>query len=238
MRAGSWLVLRSLAGAQSKAVKLALCSTGCPWAISRPSPRRPSAAGSGRSSPPRRRSSWPCRDGYGHPLDPGRQGVAGIHGRSAGSTGMAAASLATLSGDRFVRDWTPVEETRLARLLHVGQPGNFRTIDVAILGQRVGARHAEAAAEGGELGRAQVLIPEDQHRMLGEGSVDLGEGVCLEWLRQIDPEDLGSQRCAEGAKLRCLCHGRLLHSRRLVPAPPGAHGLAHHEMLVTLWQPG
>jgi hypothetical protein len=40
------------------------------------------------------------------------------------------------------------------------------------LGQRGGARHAEAAAEGGELGRAQVLIPEDQHRMLGKGSLD------------------------------------------------------------------
>src|SRR5262245_57282948 len=44
--------------------------------------------------------------------------------------------------------------------------------------------------------------------MLGKGRVDPGESLCLEWLRQIDPEDLGSQRCAEGAKLRCLCHGR------------------------------
>src|SRR5262245_52047719 len=44
--------------------------------------------------------------------------------------------------------------------------------------------------------------------MLGKGRVDPGEGLCLEWLRQIDPEGLGSQRCAEGAKLRCLCHGR------------------------------
>ena len=79
---------------------------------------------------------------------------------------------------------------------------------MAILDQRVGARRAEAAAEGGELRRTQVLIPEDHHRMLGKGRLDPGEGACLEWLRQIDPEDLGSQRCAEGAKLRCLCHGR------------------------------
>src|SRR5207249_8084426 len=112
------------------------------------------------------------------------------------------------------------------------------TMDVAILGQRVGPRRAEAAAEGGELRRTQVLIPEDQHRMLGKGRLDLGEGTCLEWLRQIDPEDLGAQRWAEGAKLRCLCHGRSSMVVNLVPAPPGAHGLAHDEMLITLWQPG
>ena len=63
-------------------------------------------------------------------------------------------------------DAVPVD---LARLLHVGQPGDFRTLGVAILDQRVGTRRAEAAAEGGELGRAQVLVPEHQHRMLGKG---------------------------------------------------------------------
>ena len=69
-----------------------------------------------------------------------------------------------------------------ARLLHVGQPGDFRTIGVAILDQRVGTRRAETAAEGGELGRAQVLVPEHQHRMLGKGTLDPGEGAFLEWL--------------------------------------------------------
>src|SRR2546425_5753020 len=44
--------------------------------------------------------------------------------------------------------------------------------------------------------------------MLGKGRLDPGEGVCLERLRQIDPEGLGSQRCAEVAKLRRRCHGR------------------------------
>jgi len=72
----------------------------------------------------------------------------------------------------------------------------------------VGTRHAETAAERGKLGCAQILIPEDQHRVLGERRLDPGESVCLEWLRQIDPESLGSQRCAEGAKSRCLCHRR------------------------------
>jgi hypothetical protein len=42
----------------------------------------------------------------------------------------------------------------LPRLLDVRQPGHFGTLGVAILGQRVRPRHAEAAAEGGELGRA------------------------------------------------------------------------------------
>jgi hypothetical protein len=54
---------------------------------------------------------------------------------------------------------------------------------VAILGQRVRAGRAEAAAEGGEFRRTQVLIPEDQHRMLGKGRPDPREGACLEWLR-------------------------------------------------------
>ena len=102
-------------------------------------------------------------------------------------------------------DAVPVD---LTGLLHVGQPRHFRTIGVTILRQRVGARRAEAPAEGGELGCTQVLIAKDQHRMLGKGRPDPGEGVGVEWLRQIDPEDLGSERCAEGTKLRCLCHGR------------------------------
>src|SRR5262249_22915525 len=50
---------------------------------------------------------------------------------------------------------------------------------------------------------------EDQDGMLGEGRLDLFEGAGLERLGQIDAEDLGSQSCAEGTKLRCLCcHGR------------------------------
>ena len=53
---------------------------------------------------------------------------------------------------------------------------------MAILDQRVGTRRAEAAAEGGELGRAQVLVAEHQHRMLGKGTLDPGEGAFLEWL--------------------------------------------------------
>ena len=53
---------------------------------------------------------------------------------------------------------------------------------MAVLDQRVGTRRAEAAAECGELGRAQVLVAEHQHRMLGEGALDPGEGRVLEWL--------------------------------------------------------
>jgi hypothetical protein len=102
-------------------------------------------------------------------------------------------------------DAVPVD---LARLLHVRQPGHFGTIDVAILDQRVGSRRAEAAAEPGEGRRAQVLVSEDEHGMLGESRPDSVEGVRLERLREVDPEDLGSQRGAEGAKLRHLCHGR------------------------------
>ena len=60
----------------------------------------------------------------------------------------------------------------------------------------------------GKLGRTQILVPEHQHRMLGKRRLDPGEAVCVERLRQIDPEGLGAQRWAESAKLRRLCHGR------------------------------
>ena len=78
---------------------------------------------------------------------------------------------------------------------------------VAVLDQRMGTRRAETAAECGELGRAQVLAPEHQHRMVSEGPLDPGEGALLERLRQVDAEDLGPQRGAERAELRCLGHG-------------------------------
>ena len=51
---------------------------------------------------------------------------------------------------------------------------------MAILDQRVLARRAEAAAERGEFGGAQVLVAEHQHRMLGKSLRDPGEGVVVE----------------------------------------------------------
>jgi hypothetical protein len=113
-------------------------------------------------------------------------------------------------------DAVPVD---LARLLHVGQPGDFGTIDVAILDQRVGTRRAEATAEGGELECTQVLTPEDQHRMLGKRRFDPGEDAGIERLQQVDPEGLGSERSAEGAKLRCLCHPDPPFLYRSTPGP-------------------
>jgi hypothetical protein len=68
-----------------------------------------------------------------------------------------------------------------ARLVHVRQPGDFRTIGVAILEQRVGTRRAETTAESGEVARAQILVPEHQHRVLCKGTLDPGEGAFIEW---------------------------------------------------------
>src|SRR5439155_26407986 len=49
-----------------------------------------------------------------------------------------------------------------------------------------------------------------------------------------------ARRCINGACRACWRGGNDSDELdpRLVPAPPGAHGLAHDEMLVTLWQPG
>jgi hypothetical protein len=76
------------------------------------------------------------------------------------------------------------------------------------------SRFRTSSAEGGELGRPQILIPEDQHRMLGKGRLNPGKGACVERFRQIDPEDLGSQRCAEGAKFAVSGSWPILHGRR------------------------
>jgi hypothetical protein len=43
--------------------------------------------------------------------------------------------------------------------------------------------------------------PNDQHRVLGEGGFDPGEGLIIE-PRQIDPERLGAERLAQRAQLR------------------------------------
>src|SRR5262249_36413592 len=74
--------------------------------------------------------------------------------------------------------------------------------------------------------------------MLGKGRVDPGEGLCLEWLRQIDPEGLGSQRCAEGAKLRCLCHGRSSAVDDELQPHQAHTAWPMDEFLVALRQPG
>ena len=64
------------------------------------------------------------------------------------------------------------------------------------------ARRAEAAAERGEFDGAEVLVAEHQHRMLGEGALDPGEGRVVERLGQVDAERLGAERLAERAELR------------------------------------
>ena len=64
------------------------------------------------------------------------------------------------------------EPVDLAVGLDVGDPGDIFIIGVTILNQRVLARDAEDAAKSGELVRAEILIAEDQDRMIGEGLVD------------------------------------------------------------------
>ena len=73
---------------------------------------------------------------------------------------------------------------------------------VPVADERVDARRAEPASEGGDIAGAEMLVAEHQHRMLGKGLLDPGESFVIE-LRQVDAERLGAERFAERAQLRC-----------------------------------
>ncbi len=96
----------------------------------------------------------------------------------------------------------------LSVFLHVGEPGDLRAVDVAVFDQRVHARGAEATAKVGQRGGAEILVSEDEHRVLGEGLHDPGGGSFVERFAQVDVECLGAQGFAQGTELRGLCHGR------------------------------
>ena len=78
---------------------------------------------------------------------------------------------------------------------------------VTVLDQRMHPRLAETAPESGELGGAEMLLAEHQHRMLGKGALDPGKGVVVE-AGQIDPERFGAEGLAKRPDLRRTGHGR------------------------------
>src|SRR5216683_7172948 len=80
-------------------------------------------------------------------------------------------------------------------------------IGMAVADQRVLERHPKAPPERGDIGGAELLVAEHQHRMLGEGLPDPAEGRVVE-PGQIDPERFGAGRLAERAQFWCTGHCR------------------------------
>jgi hypothetical protein len=107
-------------------------------------------------------------------------------------------------------------------------------IGMAVADQRVLERRAKAPTECGELGGAELLVAEHQHRMFGEGLLDPGEGCVIE-PGQIHPDRLGAERVPKWAQLRCIRHWRSSH-RADVAAPavslgqPGRTKMTHYDL--------
>src|SRR5262245_40450007 len=95
----------------------------------------------------------------------------------------------------------------LAIFLDIGEPRHFGMFGMTILDERVHTRRAEAATECGEFGRAEVLIAEHEHRMLGQCAPDPGEGPLVERPFEINSQYLGSERVAQRPKCGSLGHG-------------------------------
>src|SRR5436190_7336235 len=91
------------------------------------------------------------------------------------------------------------EPVDVAVLVDIGQPRYFRIFRVTVIDQRMNLWRTEAASECRQLGGTEILFAEHQHRMLGEGSLDPGEGSVVEWLGQIDAERLGAERVTKRA---------------------------------------
>ncbi len=75
-----------------------------------------------------------------------------------------------------VRGSSDAEPVDLAVGIDVGDPGDVFIVGVPVLDQRVLTRDAKDAAKCGELVRAEILVAEDQDRMVGEGLLDPGDG--------------------------------------------------------------
>ena len=72
------------------------------------------------------------------------------------------------------------EPVDLAVGIDVGDPRDILIVPMAVLDQRVFARNAKDATKIRELVGAEILVTEDQDRMVGEGLTDPGEGGWVE----------------------------------------------------------
>ena len=60
----------------------------------------------------------------------------------------------------------------------------------------------------------ELLVAKEEHEMIEEGVVDLRERLVVEFIREIDVEDLGAQGAGDGLNddsVVAFTHGRLLH---------------------------
>src|ERR1700730_10912880 len=97
-------------------------------------------------------------------------------------------------------DTVPID---VAVRVDIAQPRDFGMLLVAVTDERMDARRAEPAPEAGDIAGTEMLIAEDQHRMLGKVLVDPCESRIVEGLRQVDAESLGAEGFAEWAQFRC-----------------------------------
>ncbi len=99
------------------------------------------------------------------------------------------------------------EPVDLAVFVDVGEPRHLGVLNMAIIDQRMDFGLAEEPAERGELGRAEVLLAEHQHRMLGESVFDPGQRLGVRRLRQVEPERFGAERMPKRTNLARAGHG-------------------------------
>ena len=93
---------------------------------------------------------------------------------------------------------------------------------MAVIDQHMELERPEALAERGQAVRVEVLVAEDENRVLPEMLLDFVEHVPGNRPRQIDAGDLKAQRAAERAGLKLLCHVALSQSFLVPLAAPQA----------------
>src|SRR5215213_3584619 len=74
-----------------------------------------------------------------------------------------------------------------------------------VLDEGVLTRHAEAPAEARDVTRCELLVPEYQDRVLGEGIADPVERIVVE-AGKIDPERFSAERLTERAQFQRSSH--------------------------------
>src|SRR5258707_5668368 len=92
------------------------------------------------------------------------------------------------------------EPVDVAVLVDVGQPRHLGIFGMAVIDQRVDFRCPETAPERREFAGAEILVAKDQHRVLRERTLDPGESLGIERLRQIEADSLGAKRLLERTK--------------------------------------
>ncbi len=93
------------------------------------------------------------------------------------------------------------EPVNLAVGVDVGDPGDVLIVGVPVLDQGVLTRHAKDAAKSRECVRTEILVAEDQDRVVRESLMDPGDGGRVERCGEVDTTSLGAERLPEGRRV-------------------------------------